>query len=183
MACGWVALALAFGGCAVPGGSMRHEARPAALQAKDATPAKSLQGELIALKPSVSADEAWEIASEACEKSRQLASDYRVVRPAIFHNFLVNTGFKKRGLCYHWAGDLIAHLQSMDLVTVQVHWAIARAGTVREHNAVVITAAGQPFEEGIVLDAWRRSGDLFWIRVEADRYPWEEGELDGAPTP
>jgi hypothetical protein len=37
---------------------------------------------------------------------------------------------------------------------------------------VVITAAGQPFETGLVLDPWRNSGDLFWARVDRDVYPW-----------
>ncbi|VGO22075.1 hypothetical protein [Pontiella sulfatireligans] len=60
----------------------------------------------------------------------------------------------------------------MDLSSLEVHWAFARAGTMREHNAVVITAWGHLFETGIVLDAWRRSGKLYWNHVGADRYPW-----------
>ena len=29
-----------------------------------------------------------------------------------------------------------------------------------EHNCVVVTAVGQAFEDGIVLDAWRNAGNL-----------------------
>jgi hypothetical protein len=46
-------------------------------------------------------------------------------------------------------------------------------GNLGEHNAVVVTAKGQPFSEGIVLDAWRDSSDLFFTKVEEDReYFW-----------
>jgi hypothetical protein len=48
---------------------------------------------------------------------------------------------------------------------------------MHEHNSVVVTAKGQPFQQGLVLDAWRHSGRLHWTPVIADRYPWEEGEL------
>ncbi|HOC52079.1 MAG TPA: hypothetical protein PKI07_13410, partial [Verrucomicrobiota bacterium] len=49
--------------------------------------------------------------------------------------------------------------------------------TRREHSSVVLTAPGQPFEQGIVLDAWRRSGRLYWSGVKEDKYPWIEGRL------
>lgn len=101
-----------------------------------------------------------------------------MVRPALFHNFMVNLGVRKRGLCYHWAEDLVARLQTLKLATLDLHWGIARAGTLREHNSVVVTAKGQPFRQGVVLDAWRHAGRLHWADVAADRYPWEEGELD-----
>ena len=147
----------------------------------DAAGIQLLGEELAALDPSVSAPEARRVASGAHEEARQLARDYRVARPALFHNFLVNTGLKQRGLCYHWAEDLLARLQAMNLVSLEVRWAIARAGTAREHNALVVTARAQPFERGVVLDAWRHSGRLHWGRVAADRYPWLEGELNPPP--
>jgi hypothetical protein len=57
---------------------------------------------------------------------------------------------------------------------LELHWGSARAGTLREHNSVVVTAEGQPFDQGIVLDGWRHLGWLHWTRVTADRYPWKE---------
>jgi hypothetical protein len=30
----------------------------------------------------------------------------------------------------------------------------------------------QPFNEGLVLDPWRNSGDLYWTKVGQDSYPW-----------
>ncbi len=142
-----------------------------------------LEEHLAALSFTVRRDEAQWVATNAYEIAWQLASDYRVVRPAIWHNFLVNSGLKKRGLCYHWAEDLLAQLEAFRLSTLEVRWGIARAGTVREHNALVVTARGQAFEDGIVLDGWRRSGRLVWLPVKADHYPWLEGESTTHPAP
>ena len=60
---------------------------------------------------------------------------------------------------------------------------VARLETRREHSSVVLTAPGQPFDEGIVLDAWRHSGRLYWGAVKTDKYPWIEVEViaDGDP--
>jgi hypothetical protein len=107
----------------------------------------------------------------------ELAKEYRVVRPAILHNVLVNWGLRKRGLCFQWADDLSAKLQSLDLHTLQVRRGVARLETRREHSSVVLSAPGQPFDEGIVLDAWRRSGRLYWGGVKQDHYPWIEVEV------
>jgi hypothetical protein len=144
----------------------------------DAGQIHALKAQLANLDSSVREDEARRLAACAIEQSGKLAFEYRVVRPALFHNFLVNVRLKRRGLCYHWAEDLLAQFQALQLATLEPRWGIARAGTAREHNAVIITARGQPFEQGIVLDAWRNSGRLVWIPVARDRYPWEEGELN-----
>jgi hypothetical protein len=141
-----------------------------------------LRIQLAALAPTVLEDEAQRVADCACDYSKQLAREYRVVRPAFLHNFLVNVGLKNRGLCYHWAEDLLARLQTLNLTTLELHWGVARAGTVREHNSVVVTAQGHPFENGIVLDAWRRSGRLVWKAVSADKYPWVEGVSMAPPV-
>ncbi len=106
--------------------------------------------------------------------SLQLAEDYKVVGPAHFHNMLVNLGLRQKGLCFHWADDLFIKLNSLNLSSLQLHRGIARADTRREHNCVVVTAFDQAFEQGIVLDAWRHSGRLYWGEVQKDKYPWRE---------
>ena len=95
-----------------------------------------------------------------------------MVRPAIFHNVLVNLGLRKRGLCFQWADDLSAKLESLELRTLHVRRGAARLETRREHSSVVLTAPGQAFDQGIVLDAWRHSGRLYWCGVKEDKYPW-----------
>jgi hypothetical protein len=84
---------------------------------------------------------------------------------------------RKRGLCFQWADDLSAKLQSLQLRTLQLHRGVARLETRREHSSVVLTPSGQPFDQGIVLDAWRHSGRLYWGGVKQDRYPWIEVQV------
>jgi hypothetical protein len=135
----------------------------------------SLQAELAALNRQANLPEARQVAETAIMYSYQLADEYRVVRPAVLHNVLIRVGLKDRGLCYHWAEDLLKQLDALDLKTYQLHWGVAHRGSeLREHNSVVITASGQAFERGMVLDPWRNSGDLYWSRVKTDRYPWKE---------
>lgn len=124
------------------------------------------------LDPSVDASEAALAAETACSYSAELGREYRVVWPPIWHNFLVNIGLRKRGLCYQWADDLSAKLETLHLCTLELHRGVARLDTPREHSSVVLTAWGQPFDQGIVLDAWRHSGRLYWAGVKQDKYPW-----------
>ena len=147
-----------------------------------ASEVRSLESALTSLAPTVQENEAGRVAGCAYDYSRTLAVRYQVVRPALLHNFLVNSGFKLRGLCYEWAEDLLAQLQTFDLESLELHWGIARADTYREHNSIVVTARGQPFEQGIVLDPWRHGGQLVWSPVLADHYPWLEGELTNSPV-
>jgi hypothetical protein len=160
----WAAFcAIWLAGCASP--------RPAGL------PAAELAERLEALGPKVAPAEAELTAATAYSYSLELAREYRVVRPAIWHNVLVNWGVRKRGLCYQWADDLSAKLESLHLHALQVRRGVARLETRREHSSVVLTASGQMFDQGIVLDAWRHSGRLYWGPVRADKYPWIEVEV------
>jgi hypothetical protein len=98
-----------------------------------------------------------------------------VVPPAVFHNLLIQIGVRERGLCYQWTEDLMQHLQSLHLQSYRLLWGVAYRGSdLREHNSVVITALGQRFEDGLILDPWRDSGNLYWVTVHKDSYPWQE---------
>jgi hypothetical protein len=135
----------------------------------------TLQDDLAGLNRQVNTLEARQVAETAITYSSDLAQEYALVRPAILHNIFVRMGLKDRGLCYHWTEDLIKRLQSLDLKTYQFHWAVAYRGSeLREHNSVVITARGDAFEKGMVLDPWRNSGDLYWALIKTDKYPWKE---------
>jgi hypothetical protein len=140
---------------------------------RDEKPARALEARFATLDSTVDRAEARRLAECAFSSSRQLAQEYEMVWPAFFHNMLVNAGWKKRGLCHHWADDLYARFRALELRTLKPHLAIARPGTRREHNCVVIVGAGQPLEQGIVLDAWRHSGRLYFTDVKEDHYPWQ----------
>ena len=135
---------------------------------------KELEQELIGLSTTVDTAEAQILAEKAVRESAILAEEYQLVRPAVTHNLLVVFGIRDRGLCYHWTEDLMKKLQALDLKSFQLHWGVAYRGSeLREHNCVVVTAKGQNFAKGIVLDPWRNSGNLFWAEVTKDSYPWE----------
>ena len=135
---------------------------------------QQLEQELIVLSETVDKTEAMLVAETAVRESAVLAEEYQLVRPAVAHNLLIALGLKDRGLCYHWTEDLMKRLQKLDLKTLELYWGVAYRGSeLREHNCVVVTAKGQDFFEGIVLDPWRNSGNLFWARVTKDDYPWK----------
>jgi len=135
----------------------------------------SLQNDLAALNAGIDISEAGQVAQTAIQYSAYLADRYELVRPAVLHNVLVRIGLKDRGLCHHWTTDLMEQLERLELKTYQLYWGVAHRGSeLREHNSVVIAAKGQRFEEGIVLDPWRDSGELHWTTVKNDSYPWQE---------
>lgn len=102
-----------------------------------------------------------------------LAQEYRVQPPALWHNFLVNAGVRERGLCCHWTQDLLREIDALRLQQYHAVWAVSRHGSWREHSSVVITATGQRFQQGLVLDPWRNAGDLYWAPVAEDDYAWQ----------
>jgi len=156
-----------FSGCAGPHSSLSKG------DAQIAANVRSLQGHLGRLGEDTDPVEAHLVAEAAVTYSLRLAEDYRVAPPAWWHNLLIQMGFRDRGLCFHWTADLMKRLQALGLKTYQLHWGVAYRGSdLREHNSVVITALKQPFEQGLVLDPWRNSGDLYWAAVSRDSYPW-----------
>ncbi len=134
-----------------------------------------LKKDLESLSNDIDEKEAFLIANTAIRFSMVLANQYELVRPPLWHNFLVNAGKKKRGLCFHWTQDLIKRLRELDQKSFDFHSGIAYPDSVwrPHHGSVVVCAKGQAFEDGIVLDPWRNSGRLYWISVKKDRYPWQ----------
>ena len=137
----------------------------------------SLQKTLQSLSSEVSEEEAKAFSRAAVLYPYHLAKEYDLVSPPKFHNFLITIGLKERGLCYHWAGDLIAYFQKHGFKSFDLYRAVVEQGNFGEHNAVVVTAKGRPFSEGIVLDAWRDSSDIFFKKVREDRdYSWVQNK-------
>jgi hypothetical protein len=133
-----------------------------------------LERDLANLVADADAEESGMLAAAAIRQSHALAAEYRLARPPLFHNLLVNVGLKQRGLCWHWTKDLLDRLGKLPLASYQLHWGIAHRGELfREHNSVIVTARGRDVASGIVLDPWRDSGELYWAPVADDSYPWE----------
>lgn len=116
--------------------------------------------------------EADALARTAIETAAALRQAYAPIRPAWLNNMLVNMGVKSRGLCYQWADDLGARLVGLELRTLRLYRAVMRQGRLREHSGIVVTAQDQPFEQGVLLDAWRYGGRLFWDFLPDLNEPW-----------
>lgn len=134
-----------------------------------------LSGDILSLRDDVLAGEAQRAARIALEYSRQLAIEYEVTDSALLHNLKVNLGLKERGLCVDWTRDLMARLQLEGFSSLDLHWGIANYESAfrLEHSTVIISARGDSLEQGLVLDPWRYSGDLYWAPATQDPgYPW-----------
>ena len=139
----------------------------------------ALTAGLVRLSPSVSPDEARRVAFIAYTTGRQLAAEWRMVWPATMQSFLIHIGARKAGHCFQYANELLLRLDALKLRTLELHWAECNPREFDEHNVIAVTARGQPFEEGIVLDNWRHSGHLVWGPVKGDPpFRWEENQVE-----
>ena len=150
------------------------------VESRDLAAARAFMNRITALSPRVRNEEAARLAECVYNAAGQLRRDYQVVWPPLLNNILVNSGIKKRGLCFQWAEDLLIRLDALKLRSIELRWGEAQAGTSHENNCVIITAAGQPFNSGIILDCWRRSGHVYWSAVASDRFLWSENSAYAA---
>ena len=139
-----------------------------AVWARDERSIKKLRDALVALAPDVDPGEAELLSVTAHTASRSLAREYRAVWFSGFQNLLIHMGKRQRGYCGHYTRDIGERLKELRLKTLVLHWGAAYAGTPGENNRLVVTARNQPFEEGIVMDGWRNSGQLFWCPLKED---------------
>ncbi len=134
-----------------------------------------LAAEIKNLGADVDTAEAARAAEIAYTYSLQLREEYNVTDGPIVHNLKVNNGWRERGICVHWAEDVEARLNQEQFETLQIHRAIAEGNEFRiDHSTAVISARGEDFDEGIVLDPWRKGGLLYWSpTLEDEKYFWE----------
>jgi hypothetical protein len=143
---------------------------------KDSANAEELGNHLAALSPKVDRNEAKLLADCAYATVARLRHEYRMFGTPIFNNFLVYHGLKKRGYCYQWTEDLLVALDTLKLKTLELHWGESYARTYRENNCLVVTATGQPFDRGMILDSWRHFGHLRWNLVPSDEDRYYENQ-------
>lgn len=167
----WRSISLAFWLILILGGGSGCRSVP---EAADAATHRSsqLQAEIIAMDAAVSHLEAKRIAKLAVQKASELTEEYKAMKPAWFHNVLVNYGFRERGLCFEWTNDLYLSLLDLRPGSVDLHLVVSKMDTPKEHNAIAVTPRGQSITNGLVLDAWRQSGHLWFGPVKGDKYDW-----------
>jgi len=138
---------------------------------------EALRARIVTLSPSVNPEEARRVAYIAYTTGQELARKWRMVPSPTVQSFLINIGLKKGGYCYQFATELLLRLDAQKLQTLELHWAESDAGTDTEHNVIVVTARGQPFAQGIMLDNWRHSGHLLWGPLNGDpAHTWQENK-------
>jgi hypothetical protein len=137
----------------------------------------ALVARVVSLSPSVNPEEARRMAAITYTTGLELARKWDMGSSPTWHSFLINMGARKAGYCYQFATELLLRLEAQNFKTLEFHWAESDVGTDTEHNVIVVTARGQPFEQGILLDLWRRSGRLLWGNFAADvDHAWQENK-------
>ncbi len=92
------------------------------------------------------------------------------------HNVKVVNGHREKGVCQDWADAMERALHAQGFRTLQLHRAIGNARKITlEHATVIVTAKGQPMEQGVILDPWRIGQGRLWFGHLADdkKYDWE----------
>jgi len=104
-----------------------------------------------------------------------LVKKFKLTSPPWFHNVLVNMGIREKGLCYHWSDALYSYLIQKSYPHFTFQLGGANIGEYFfEHNVLVIGSKGRKFEDGIVIDPWRYSGELYFSKVKKDKkYKWK----------
>jgi len=120
--------------------------------------------------------EAKDLARKAIIYSKTLAKKYNLVKPPLFQNFLVNIGLRKKGLCWQFAFDMLSFMKKQNYKSFDYYIGGANVGNYwSEHNVLVVTCRGYKFKDGILLDPWRNSGDLYFSKLKDDKkYRWQQ---------
>ncbi len=137
------------------------------------------------LSQSVSDDDARRVTACAVTTGRELARQWHAGWLAAWQpglqNLFIKMGTRKQGYCFQYSAELLRRLDALKLPTVEFHWGESEPGTTAENNAVIVTARGQPFQGGVVLDNWRAQGHLVWTQVTRDpEYHWKENKAYAA---
>lgn len=118
--------------------------------------------------------ESMKLSRDIFHKTQQLTKEFELTSPPLWHNFLVNIGLRKKGLCFDWSDALYLHLRKQHYVHYEFHLVGANIGEYfLEHNALVIISKDGNIEDGIIIDPWRNSGKLYFSKVKNDtKYKW-----------
>jgi len=146
-----------------------------AIDSADNNKIENLYNAIMTLGPNIETSEARFVAREAVLYPKVLANRYQLMSPPLIHNVLVNYGKRPRGLCYQWTHDMGKQINKPMKSLQFFHGVAFRRNYWKEHSTLVVTAKGKGVPDGIILDPWRHSGNLFWSRVRDDKkYPWVE---------
>ena len=147
-----------------------------AINRTDRAKISDLTAEIMSLGKNIDRTEASFIAREAVLYPQHLANQYRLIGPPNSHNQLVNRGQREKGHCYHWAKDMTDHLvKGRTYNTLTLQRAVANQGGQFEHNVLTVAAKGKGIKDAIILDPWRHSATLLFLKTTEDpNYNWSK---------
>jgi len=128
-------------------------------------------------------EESTRLSRDIFHKTQQLTKEFDLTSPPLWHNFLVNIGLRKKGLCFHWSDTLYLHLKKQHYGHYAFHLVGANIGEYfLEHNALVIIPKGGKIQNGVIIDPWRNSGKLYFSKIKEDKkYRWIHRKDRGCP--
>ena len=147
-----------------------------AIDSRTQTRITDLTSEIMKLGPDIDETEAKFVARESVLFAMHLANEYKLVSPPNTQNMLVNKGLKDKGLCYHFARDMQDHLVTgRTYKTLTLQRAVSFQGKRFEHNLLTVAAKDKGVEDAIILDAWRHSAELYFVKTKDDPdYIWRK---------
>ena len=136
---------------------------------------------LVSLDEHISQSESMGLSKDIYEKTEALEKTFKMTSPPQWHNFLVNTGIREKGLCHHWSDTLYMYLSQKSYASFEFHLMGANIGKYwSEHNALLIVAKGENVKEGIIIDPWRGAGNVYFSTLKEDTsYHWKHREKRG----
>ncbi|MCL3883660.1 hypothetical protein [Marivita sp. GX14005] len=178
------ALLALLAGCAVQdaagtGPASRADTNSLAAQGQTEEKIAAVRDALLAMDASVDREEAARAARIAVQQPLVWARAWRMTDPPLMHNFKVVHGLREKGVCQDFADAMHVALRDEGFRTLEIHRALGNIRTLGlEHATVILSARGQPMEQGIVLDPWRLGQGRLWFgrTTEDPRYEWETPE-------
>lgn len=143
-------------------------------QPKLQTAQKNLALKISSIDISIIKKETTLLSKEVFSYSKTLQKEYKLISPPLYHNFLVNLGVKKRGLCWHFTFDLLTHLKKQNYKSFDYYIVGANINDYwKEHNALLVTCQGCEIQKGVIIDLWRNSGEPYFVKFGFDsEYKW-----------
>ena len=130
---------------------------------------------LQSLATDISVIEADTLAYEIYQETEKLRKKFDPVSEPHVNNFLINVGLKEEGLCYQWSDALYLYFKKRTYPHFEFHLLVADKGEYFfEHNVLVVVAKGGKVMDGVIIDPWRKPGELYFSKVKEDtQYSWK----------
>ena len=127
------------------------------------------------LDTTITQEKALKLSQDIFWKTEDLRKEFNRTSNPLWHNFLVNTGMRNKGLCYHWSDALYMYLSSKDYASFEFHLMGANIGEYwSEHNVLMVVGKDSKMQEGIIIDPWRDSEKLYFSKGKDDTdYVWK----------